>query len=224
MKVMKFGGSSVGSADAIRRTCELISKRARPGDVIIESAVGVDIKTGDNVKVTDMLVEFSQGTSVDCKQEIMEKIMQRHSNILAGLGMDLSVIGSELAELNWLSYQDLTSDQKKDHCMSLGERMAVKILAAQLCKIGLDARPLMAYDVGLITDSNFGSAAPLQESYRRIKEALSSFSKTYMVITGFIGADEYGRITTLGRGGSDYSAAIFAAALDAECLELWTDV
>lgn len=224
MKVMKFGGSSVGSADAIRQTCELIKARAKPGDVIIESAVGTDTKAGKMTKVTDMLIEFNREVSTDCKHEIMEKIMQRHMEILKNLDINISVLGPEFTELNQLSYEDLKTKQGLDHCMSLGERMSVKMVAAQLNKMGLDAEPLTAYKVGLVTDSNFGSAVPLQESYKKIREALAGFNQTYMIITGFIGADQEGRITTLGRGGSDYSAAIFAAALGAEHLELWTDV
>ena len=80
-----------------------------------------------------------------------------------------------------------------------------------------------AFDFGITTDSNFGKADVLDESYDDIKACMKPIKKV-PIVTGFIGKDKNGDVTTLGRGGSDYTAAIYGAALDAEEIQIWTDV
>ena len=224
MKVMKFGGSSVGGVEQIRNTCEIIKKRANPGDIIIESAIGTDPKLGRNEKVTDMLINLCKIEPIEEKKIIFDNISSRHYEIIEGLALEKGIISREMTELEGYSQSNLKySALALDTLQSFGERMSVKIVAAQLKKMGINANSIEAYNVGLFTDSNYGKAVPLPEAYGKIKEALEKVVGI-LVITGFIGANMEGNITTLGRGGSDYSAAIFAAALDAECLELWTDV
>jgi len=230
MKVMKFGGSSVGSAEAIRRTCDLIASRAKPGDVIIESAVGTDAKAGKTTKVTDMLIECCKSDSRQKRNQKVDEIKNRHYEILDELGLSKNIIAPELQELESiararnLAHKSKPSLKTLDHFQSLGERMSVKMVAAQLSKMGLGAGSVEAYRAGMITDSNYGGAMPLSNSYGKIRNALAKMNEILVIVTGFIGQDVDGNITTLGRGGSDYSAAIFAAAMGAERLELWTDV
>jgi len=107
--------------------------------------------------------------------------------------------------------------------MSLGERISIKIVAAYLRSKGLNAQAFNSYDLGLVTNSNFSSAEFLPESLPAINSSISSLD-CIPIITGFIAKDKKGNITTLGRNKSDYSAAIFARAIEAEELQIWTDV
>jgi len=98
-----------------------------------------------------------------------------------------------------------------------------KIFAAHLSSIGLEAKPFNSWELGLITTPDFGNAEPIEKSYKSMKDKISKLS-LIPVITGFIGKAEKGEITTLGRGGSDYTASIFGAAAGAEEIQIWTDV
>ena len=101
--------------------------------------------------------------------------------------------------------------------------MCAKIVAAKLSKDGLPARAYNAWDIGMITDGHFGHAEPLASSYALIKEAIATINEV-PVITGFIGKTEAGDVTTLGRGGTDYTASIIGAAIGAEAIQIWKDV
>ena len=101
--------------------------------------------------------------------------------------------------------------------------MSARIIAAYMLNIGLQAKAYDAFDIGMITTSEFGNADILEDSYTAIKNYLSDLNHL-PIITGFIGKDKEGRITTLGRGGSDYTATIIGAAMHAKAIEIWTDV
>src|SRR5262249_13588761 len=109
-----------------------------------------------------------------------------------------------------------------DRILSFGERFAVELFVAGLRARGVDAIALLAGDAGLITDDRFGAAQPLPEAASELRRLLAR-RPPIPVVTGFLGRTLDGRITTLGRGGSDYSAAILGAALDAEEIQIWTD-
>jgi aspartate kinase len=110
--------------------------------------------------------------------------------------------------------------------MSFGERCSSRVVAAALTGAGLPAEAAMSYDLGLLTDSRYGAAQVLEESYGRLAESLGEMVRAGVVpvVTGFIAKDANGFITTLGRSGSDYTAAIVGRALAAEEIEIWTDV
>jgi len=110
-----------------------------------------------------------------------------------------------------------------DAAVSFGERFSARIVAAHLSRIGIRSVALDAWDAGLVTDARFGGARPLPESETSIRRALAEVEGV-PVITGYVGKCRTGEITTLGRGGSDFSAAIFGAALGAEEIQIWTDV
>jgi aspartate kinase len=107
--------------------------------------------------------------------------------------------------------------------MSFGERLSTRIVADALRAAGTPAQPVNAYEIGLMTDGRHGSAAPLPGIEREIAGGLGAVTGV-PVVTGFLGRTERGEITTLGRSGSDYSAAILGAALGAEEVQIWTDV
>ncbi|MEX1055808.1 MAG: aspartate kinase, partial [Rhodothermales bacterium] len=112
-----------------------------------------------------------------------------------------------------------------DAILAAGERMSVPLLSLALCEAGLRAEPFDATQL-VRTDDSFGQAqVDVQETYRLVRTWHGGLDPELIaVVTGFIGSTEDGRVTTLGRGGSDYSAALLACALEAEALERWTDV
>jgi aspartate kinase len=154
----------------------------------------------------------------------------RFDGLLADLGLAADLIEEELDELDALLkgvtlVGDL-SPRSLDRMMSFGERCSARIVAAAMTKAGVAAAPHMAYEAGLLTDSNYGAAAVDPSTYEAIPRVLGPrlASGEVAVVTGFVARDKDGFLTTLGRGGSDYSAAIFGAALAAEEIEIWTDV
>ena len=217
MIVMKFGGTSVGSADRIKALAEIVSSYKDRNPIIVLSAVS---------GVTDKLIEAAQ-TACSRGAINMEEIEKKHRDILSELKLDKSLVDKELNELketlDAITKSKDNSNKAIDDVSSFGERMSSRIVAGYFNSINLRAKNFDAWDVGFITDSNFGAADLLPDSENKIKENLSNVD-SISVITGFIGKNEHGQITTLGRGGSDYTAAIIGAVLDAEEIQIWTDV
>ncbi len=110
-----------------------------------------------------------------------------------------------------------------DCIMSFGERLSARVVVAAFVAEGIEAKPCDAYDLGLVTDGRFGAASPLETCYGGLGKSLAAV-RGIPVVTGFIGKDARGNITTLGRGGSDFSAAIVGRAVGAEEIQIWTDV
>ena len=219
MIVMKFGGTSVGDAERIRQVVEIVRDRLTRRPVVVVSAQG---------GVTNALIELAQAAVRG--SAFPDGLRARLSGLLGDLGLDPELLEDELDELGSLLkgitlVGDLTP-RSLDRMMSFGERCSVRIVAGALRQAGVPAEPVASYDVGLLTDSTYGRAEVQSESYAAIAERLPRAVPvgTVPVVTGFIARDREGFLTTLGRGGSDYSAAIFGAALDADEIEIWTDV
>ena len=220
MRVMKFGGTSVGDADRIRGVVQIVLGRASREAV----AVVVSAQAG----VTNQLIDLAHRAAAGPVEP--GEMRTRLEGVIRDLGLAPGLIEEELDELETLLrgialVGDL-SPRSLDRMMSFGERCSVRIVAAALSAAGLDAHPYMAWDVGLVTDSDYGNAHVSARSYDAIPAALGPevAAGRLPVITGFVAKDGDGYITTLGRGGSDYSAAIFGAALGATEIEIWTDV
>ncbi len=219
MIVLKFGGTSVGNADAIRRVGSIISSCLDREPFVVVSAVG---------GVTDRLFEL-RDLSLGGQQweESFEALCSIHRDILSELGLDTGLVDGLLGELNTL-LEELSgagecSAKSLDHLVSFGERMSAPIVAAHLQAEGLTSQSVDAFDAGMVTDGRHQRARPLDDVNSRIQEACKQFEGV-VVATGYIARDEEGNITTLGRGGSDYSASIFGSALGAEEIQIWTDV
>lgn len=227
---MKFGGTSVEDAKAIRRLVDIV-KRELPNQIIvvvsacsgvtnelIRSAYAVrDGSALDAVKIVDALharhVKISQELiNTNRLQFVREKVEEYFSdikNIIRGVNL--------LGELTLRSLDLITS---------YGERLSSLIIHSAFEELGVSSTLVDARKV-MITDSSFGSAKPLMDKLEtQAKEYfLSALENHKVVITqGFIGATEEGITTTIGRGGSDYSAALFGSALDADMIQIWTDV
>lgn len=223
MIVLKFGGTSLGDPARIERASAIVRRARERGDrpVVIVSA---------HAGVTDQLLALAQA-AYEGREADLRPLRARHEEIASGLGLDPAHVAPELAELeNIVSGVRLLgelSPRARDRIASFGERMAAKAVAGFLSRTGLPARALPAWEVGLVTDHRFGRAQPLPDSEERIGHALAPFDAedaAVPIITGFIGKDPHGRITTLGRNGSDFSAAIFGAAIGAKEIQIWKDV
>ena len=219
MIVLKFGGTSVGGAEPIQRVGKIIAGCLDRSPVIVSSAVG---------GVTNRLFRIVEKALAndDWKTEY-DELVSVHKQILSQLKLSVDLVDSllqELAELvHGIALIRECTPRTNDYLVSFGERLAVRILAAHLREAGVEATACDSFDVGLVTDSRYGAARPVEDVDDRIKKALQGVAGV-PIITGYIGKDSDGNITTLGRGGSDYSAAIFGAALDAEEIQIWTDV
>lgn len=222
MIVMKFGGTSIGSAESIRNVVGAVKAVVGRKPFVVVSAVS---------GVTDMLIAAAQ-KAVDRKSSvpaIVKEVEGKHRRIIEALGLDANLVSDELAELEHVLFgisliRELTA-RTTDYVVSFGERMSSKIVAAYASKSGVNARAFNAYDLGMVTDANFGNAEILPSAYIAIAEAVKGIPAGVIpIVTGFIGKTPEGEITTLGRGGSDYTAAIYGAALGAEEIQIWTDV
>jgi aspartate kinase len=217
--VQKFGGTSVGSAEAIARVGRIVQASIHRHPLVVVSAVG---------GVTNKL--FQLGELALARGDFsapFEALANQHRAIVRELGVDVPELEPLLAELHDLlrgiALIRERTPRTSDFLASFGERLCARIVAAHFQSIGIKATAFDAWDAGLVTDSRFGTARPLEETAQRVPRALADLNVT-AVVTGYIGRDPQGNITTLGRGGSDYSAAIFGAALDVEEIQIFTDV
>ncbi len=223
MKVMKFGGTSVGSPEAMIRCAELVEREIKlsgKNPVVVVSA---------HSKVTDKLLDAAKKAVRGDIDAPFEAVANRHYEILDGLKLPRSVAEKNLAELRDLlrgihMVKEVTP-RLYDYVASFGERLSSKCFAAMLRARGHEsAEAINAYDLGFVTDSKFMNARPLPDTYDKIAEAFKPHADKLVVVTGFIGKDKNGDITTIGRSGSDFSAAIFGAALNVEEIQVWKDV
>ncbi len=228
MKIYKFGGSSLGSAARIKKIAGIIRSGLQPDcPVVVVSAFH---------RVTDLLLEAANVACVGREGylRILDDIGQLHTTVLDGLfsGSDAYAglsdsIRTELAELHDLLHgvfllREL-SEKSTALLLSFGERLSARIVAGYLNLLKLPAVYIDARDL-IVTDANYGSATvDLEESFQRIVNAQVP-DGVIPVVTGYIAAAEDGTTTTLGRGGSDYTASLFGAALGAEEILIWTDV
>ncbi|HLG42575.1 MAG TPA: aspartate kinase [Planctomycetota bacterium] len=217
MIVMKFGGSSVNGADRIRQVIEIVRKALDRKPVVVVSAFR---------GVTDDLIKLAHD-AVAGELAGLERIQERHFEAIDKLGVERSLVRENFSELSVLirgvSLVKELTPRSLDYVVSFGERASSRIIAAAFNKAGIPASPHDAFDVGMITNDDFGQANPLPEAEMELKRHLGKI-RDLPVVTGYIGKTVTGDITTLGRNGSDYTATIIGAALAVEEIQLWTDV
>jgi len=230
MIVMKFGGTSVESSEAIERVAKIVGSRRKQSPVVVVSAMA---------KVTDQLVAMGHkaatgdcDASVGLLQSLRERHLQAALELLgpkkcAGLIPKLEAHFSDLESfLRGLAAVRELTPRGSDYLLSFGELLSSLIVTDAFAVRGLNAAWVDSREC-LVTDAKHTHAVPqMPETRERSKKKISPLlsKKRIPVMGGFIAATADGVPTTLGRGGSDYSAAIIGAALDADRIEIWTDV
>lgn len=216
---MKFGGTSVGNAERIKVVGDIVKASLGRKPIVVCSAVS---------GVTNSLIEIANtGFKGQPTEELQSILKEKHEKIIIELGIRKDVVDNLFMELARLMERveamKLATAETMDHIQSFGERISVRVVAEYLDKVGIASEAHDAYDIGMITSPEFGKAEPLDYAADLIKSHIGKM-KHVPVITGYIGKTTAGEITTLSRGGSDYTAAIVGAAIDAEEIQIWTDV
>ena len=216
MIVMKFGGSSVADAARIRRVCSIVRSRRHERPVVVASALR---------GVTDDLLALARA-ALGGDLRLLAVLRRRHRAVAAGLRVPFGPAEELLAELERLArgislVKELTP-RTLDYAAGFGERLSVRLIAAAFSRAGLPAEARDASDCGMLTDARFGEANPLPAAAPALRRALGR-PRRIPVVTGFIGRAPSGELTTLGRNGSDYTAAILGAALGAREIQIWSD-
>lgn len=227
MKIIKFGGSSVANPENIQRVFSIIKETLKEHETaIVFSAFG---------GVTESLLKIAQlaREGDEAYREVLQSLEEKHLTIVRQLiSVQSQSTVMTFVKVRFKELEDLfhgiylikeNSTRTLDYVASFGERLAAFILAESMQGHGLKTQFLDAREV-IRTNDRFGQA---KVDFDITNAAIKNYFAKHdgiKVITGFIASTEKGETTTLGRSGSDYTAAIFAAALNAECLEIWTDV
>jgi aspartate kinase len=230
---LKFGGTSMGGHDAIRQCARIITDHSRQGHRVVTV---VSAMSG----VTDLLKQTARASGDGDEAAhiaTIGEIRRRHLETIEQLVSDTAVRANVNEDINGLLdtlmamchsmavLKDVTP-RGMDLIMSFGERLSARVLSAHLCDLGCNAPFIDATEI-ILTDDNFQDAAPIfEETNVKIRNKVLPMADQGMlpIITGYIGATRKGIITTLGRGASDFSAAIIGAAIDTDELHIYTDV
>ena len=227
MQVLKFGGTSVANAENIRKSLAIVAQAAAQGPVVmVVSALG---GTTDALIAAGRAAEAGDATYVDAFQPLSARHGEAASALLPTAPAAFTeAIHDGFAELEALCKGVFAlgelSNRTLDRLMSYGELLSSRLIVAAAQAQGLDAVWADARQL-IRTNSRFGAAEVDTDATRKlVAEFKANTTAKIWVVPGFIAADAHGATTTLGRGGSDYTAALLAAALGAGKLEIWTDV
>ena len=220
--VSKFGGTSMGDISSMERAATI--SQERNSNVIVVSAT-----SGTTDKLIEVAKLASTGNTNECSKLVFG-IKERHQSMMNEMPKNfdgLEILNSYFTELDLLvqniSLLKELTPRAHDHILSLGERMS-SLIFREVLKNKLPNKAVVLLDARTVikTDSNFGKATPL---ISEIQTKCSNLDQSTVYVTqGFIGSDSDNNTTILGRGGSDYSAALFAEGFSATTLEIWTDV
>ncbi|MBU2876944.1 lysine-sensitive aspartokinase 3 [Aliiglaciecola lipolytica] len=221
LNIAKFGGTSVANYAAMQNCAKIIAANPSTRVVVVSASAGV----------TNHLVSLSNTALTHAQiAQILEQIKTIENGIVAQLAKPDEVtekLSSLFDAMEALAFHEelLHRDDLKDGLLSFGERMSSLLITEVLKEQGVNAENFDARNV-LRTNSVFGEAVPQIDEIKSLASQVmkSELAEKVYVTQGFIGADEQGRTTTLGRGGSDFTAALLAEALDAVSCEIWTDV
>lgn len=228
MKVLKFGGTSVGTVESINQVIQILQENLNEGHkiAVVYSAMG---------GVTNRLIEIGKLAATSDLEylQLLKLVEDRHFAAVRGL-IDVKNQSSAIAKVKGLlnELEDLLrgvflikelSSRTNDFIISFGERLSTTIVTEALKNRGIEADYLDARKV-IKTDDHFGYAEVITDLTNELIRKHFSKTNKLQCITGFIGSTIDGVTTTLGRGGSDYTGSIFGAALNASVIEIWTDV
>lgn len=216
--VTKFGGTSLADKKAWLQTLSVLEKRKDKNPVVVVSAVG---SIPGRRKVTDLLLEMIESESPESARLALEAL---HRELLSDLGLPLELLDPlfiELKEAVQACAEPATS-QDRDRVVRYGECFSATMMSELLNTRGWKSKVGWPSELEMYSTDNFGDADLLEESLEKMAKAVIA-STHVLVVPGFIAVTEDGRPTTLGRGGSDYTAAAFGAALKRD-VEIWSDV
>ncbi len=233
--IMKFGGTAIDSGEKVIHVANLIKlyRHKRDDEMVgVVSAVrGItdeilsisnSVKRGDKISIMDFIKRTRITHQVIINKSISNRTLRNQAqNVITQLIDELEDILEGIVLLAEVTPKSL------DYLMSFGERLSTPIVSFALRDIGLASQYIMGKEVGILTDSNFGEARPLMDTTKlRVAHKIEPLLREGVIpiVTGFIGADQNGNITTFGRGGSDYTATIIAASINADEIWLWSDV
>lgn len=219
--VVKFGGSSLADGAAFRAALAVLRDRREKEPLVVVSAVGAG---PEGLKVTDALLAVGRAAREGRPEPLLEAVEERHRGILRDLELPPDLLDEPFARLRAdLAGAGVGSEAELlDRIAGWGERLSAAVMAAALRREGWDSRDASPEELHLVTDDRFGDASVREDAYSEIAARVIA-SRGHLVVPGFVGVTQDGRPTTLGRGGSDYTAAVLGAALKRE-VEIWTDV
>ena len=227
MKVLKFGGSSVGTSERIENVINILKSYNNEKISVVFSAFQT---------VTDNLIKLGELAKASNKDyiKLLDEVKKKHTDTIEALipktkrKKSIEYVDLLFADLSGMLkgvflLRELTP-RTLDYLTSFGERLSCFIISEALNAKGIKSEFLKASDV-VKTDSNFTYAkVDFEKTNKNIKSYFAEHNDKMQIITGFIASNDEDEITTLGRGGSDYTASIFGAALKAQEIQIWTDV
>ena len=229
MQVLKFGGSSVANAENMAKVVDIVTKAVdRDRTILVTSAIS---------GCTDTLIQIGHLASVrdDSYKALIDELQTRHHEIIKNfLPVEKQDESKEVCDSLFDSLRSIAqgvyllgelSPASLDAIQSFGELWSTKILATKLASIGIATKWIDSRQIIRTIAKGDKNIVDIQKTYSRVNEMVEKNSVTQLfVLPGFIASDKQGRTTTLGRGGSDYTAALYAVGCKARILEIWTDV
>jgi aspartate kinase len=232
--VMKFGGTSVATGKNIRHVANLIANHSGKDCSVVVVVSALEDVTNQLIQAAEEAKKGNREYIREFKQEILEKHLTTAKETIEDKQLEdetervLKARAGELEQvLTGIVFVGELTPKSRDNVLSFGEKLSAPIVSGALQDIGLSSQHLTGGEAGIVTDSNFGEADLLMNVTKyQVKKNLEPLLKkgAVPVITGFIAATQNGETTTLGRGGSDYTATIMGAALEADEVWIWTDV
>jgi bifunctional aspartokinase / homoserine dehydrogenase 1 len=224
--VAKFGGSNMKTSRDIRLIVDAVKRYEKPLVVVVSALYGLTdrlCRVVHSVKDDDSLIGQLHAFLMETKREIVcqfEEDPARREQVMRKLAVRIEELERYLKGIHFLGQ---VPDFAEDLVLSYGERLSSSLLESVLEAEGLDCEEVLPEDMGLFTDGEFGNASiDFARSREQVRQRLSG-GRVY-VVPGFYGISPGGKVTLLGRGGSDYSAAAIARCLDARSLDVWKDV
>lgn len=221
MKVAKFGGTSLASADQIKKVCSIVTSDPERKFVVV-SAPGK--RFSDDIKVTDMLISCAKaGLQKGKADSELQAVVSRYAEIASGLGLSNEIVSTIEADIACRINGDKSNEGRYIDCLkAAGEDNSAKLVAEYLRSMGVEASYVNPGEAGLLLSEEFGNAQVLPQSYDNLSKLVNL--PGIIVFPGFFGYSLTGEVVTLPRGGSDITGSILAAAVNADLYENFTDV
>lgn len=227
--IMKFGGVSVADGSRLRHVGELAKSFSRDNEIVLVTSA----LQGVTDALLDCAKKATKDGNVEEVLEFIERLTDRHIQAIKDAIKDPEIareaskaVIQKLSELEkayiGICYLGELTPRSLDYISSYGEQLAAPILSGVLRDMGMQSRAYTGSEAGIVTDSNYGDSKPLEKTYNLIPQRLLPL-RGIPVVTGFIAKDEKGVTTTLGRGGSDLSASLIGAAIDADEIWFWKE-